>query len=435
MTLIGLILPALLLASQPSRPDCADVAGCRQAALDAAAQQDFERFHDLAWRAIQRGRPNDPELMQLVARAQSLSGRPGDALVMLRRLAEMGVVTDARESDDFRGVRMLPGWPQVEAALARAADHAAPGSTASSSLSPPASSKPAAPADKAGSVTNPVRFTPVPAASTGGELALRLPEATIEPIGLAYDGTSRRFVVADRHANKLVVADEVFKQVNDLIGAASGGFGALGALEIDPRRGDLWVTSSAASGVATIHKLQLVSGRVLSRIDVAGEPATLTDMVVSDSGALWLVDSRGGRLFRIRPSDGHVERTLALSVNSPTSLTVVNDTAYVAHVRGVALVDLVSGGVTEVRAAKNLSLAGLRRVRWNRGALIAIQAAGDVERLVRIRLARNGRAATAIDVLDGNVDTDGTALTISRDAAYYVAHGTEGPIIRRVALK
>ena len=35
-------------------------------------------------------------------------------------------------------------------------------------------------------------------------------------------------------------------------------------------------------------------------------------------------------------------------VNSPASLTVVNDTAYVAHERGLALVDLVSGGVTEV---------------------------------------------------------------------------------------
>ena len=46
----------------------------------------------------------------------------------------------------------------------------------------------------------------------------------VEPIALAYDRASRRFVVGDRLANKLVVADEVFKRVNDLIGAASAGF-------------------------------------------------------------------------------------------------------------------------------------------------------------------------------------------------------------------
>ena len=45
----------------------------------------------------------------MLARAQSLSGRPLDALVMLQRLAA-GLATDAATSDDFRRVRALPGW-------------------------------------------------------------------------------------------------------------------------------------------------------------------------------------------------------------------------------------------------------------------------------------------------------------------------------------
>ena len=49
-------------------------------------------FHDLAWRAVQKGKPNDPDLMLLLARAQSLSGRPGDALVMLGRIVDLGAV-------------------------------------------------------------------------------------------------------------------------------------------------------------------------------------------------------------------------------------------------------------------------------------------------------------------------------------------------------
>ncbi len=70
--------------------DCKGWQECRQLALDAAAREDYNAFHDLAWRALQAGPKNDPALMTLLARAQSLSGRPGDALVMLQRLAAMG---------------------------------------------------------------------------------------------------------------------------------------------------------------------------------------------------------------------------------------------------------------------------------------------------------------------------------------------------------
>ena len=59
---------------------------------------DYEAFHDFAWAAYREGTSNDPELMLLVARAQSLSGRPGDALVMLERIAAVGASTDAATS-------------------------------------------------------------------------------------------------------------------------------------------------------------------------------------------------------------------------------------------------------------------------------------------------------------------------------------------------
>ena len=88
------------------------------AGADAAARQDYNAFHDLAWRTLQAGPKNDPALMTMLARAQSLSGRPHDALVMLQRLAAMGVATDAATSDDFSGVRALPGWAELEASSA-----------------------------------------------------------------------------------------------------------------------------------------------------------------------------------------------------------------------------------------------------------------------------------------------------------------------------
>ena len=113
---IGLLMAVCLLAQAPAASptaDCQDWRECRQQALDAAGRRDYERFHDLAWRTVQKGPPRDPELMYLLARAQSLSGRPHDALVMIGRLAEAGFMTTAATSPDFERIRTLPDWPAV----------------------------------------------------------------------------------------------------------------------------------------------------------------------------------------------------------------------------------------------------------------------------------------------------------------------------------
>jgi hypothetical protein len=89
----------------PRDGGCAEWRECRQLALAAADRGEFETFHDLAWRAVQTGPAKDAALMYLLARAQALSGRPHDALVMLRRLAEMGVPSDADTNEDFNRTR------------------------------------------------------------------------------------------------------------------------------------------------------------------------------------------------------------------------------------------------------------------------------------------------------------------------------------------
>src|SRR5438309_9768754 len=98
-------------SQSPRESDCVEWRACRQLALAAADRGEYETFHDLAWRSVQIGPPNDPALMYLLARAQSLSGRPHDALIMLQRLADLGVAPDADTNDDFRRTRQLPGWP------------------------------------------------------------------------------------------------------------------------------------------------------------------------------------------------------------------------------------------------------------------------------------------------------------------------------------
>src|SRR4051794_26285432 len=185
---------------QPARPDCQEWHECRQLALDAAARQDYERFHDLAWRTVQIGPKNDPALMYQLARAQSLSGRPDDALVMLQRLARIGTKTDAATNDDFRRVRALSGWAEFEAGT-DGLSHVQPSTsptgnqptdTAANRVKPPAAGENA-------SNVAPKPLEPRAGASTvTAAESLRFTASTSRPAGIAYDAVSRRFIIGDR---------------------------------------------------------------------------------------------------------------------------------------------------------------------------------------------------------------------------------------------
>jgi hypothetical protein len=458
------------LAQSPSvapRVECRDWRECRQLALDAYASGDYERFHDLAWRTVQTGPRRDPDLMFLLARAQSLSGRPHDALVMLGRLAEMGVATDIAASDEFQVVRTLPGWPAVEALIAAVARPAPADSLkASSSPSPAARAVPPAPPARAASESRaPVVPRPSSASSVSSvssvstssssslfaEDAVRVPATTLNPTGLSYDRVSGRFVVADRHARKLVIIDERSRHVVDLVGAESAGFYEITALEIDPRRGELWVVSAAAPGAdsqpATIlHKVQLVSGRPLAALPLP-EPfgaARFDDVAVSEGGTVFVLDGLGGRIFRLGADQRSFVVAAALGLGHPTSLAPSDDrNVYVAHAEGIVRLDMTTGAVTPLSGPKDVQLTGFERVRWDRDSLIGIQRLPDgTRRVVSIRLARTGGRALSLDVIAPDVSMpDPMAATLSEHVFYFMTDepaGTgAGPeiIVRRAQLR
>jgi hypothetical protein len=471
--LAALLIALATLAPQapPDRPDCATWQECRDQALQAADLHDFERFHDLAWRAVQKGPKNDPGLMEILARAQSLSGRPLDAMVMLDRLASLGVRTDAATSDDFQRVRALPGWPALEARLAAIAEPGvpAPDTTAAPAPAPPVPS-PEAPAvivtspESTDSSVKPGKASAsiaVPARPEGDAAeALRFTTPSFTPAGLAYDHVSNRFIVGDRGARKLTVVDVASHRVANLAAARTAGFGVIDALEIDPREGDLWVVSSpAASGdaggsefpelpTATLHKLQLISGRVLYAVplDADAGAARFTDVAVTPRGSVLVLDALGRRVFVARPKARKLEMALQLDAPGPASIAPASDSvAYIADARGILRADLGTGRTSRVTAANGVSLDGIERLRWRQGALLAVQASGDgTYRVVRLKLNASGHKVTSIDLLDASLRmADPTAASITGNTLYYLARPDGGSddgergdtVVRRVDLQ
>jgi len=444
--------------------DCQTWQDCRDRAIAAADQNDFERFHDLAWRAVQKGPRNDAALLTLLARAQSLSGRPHDALVMLQRLAAMGVVTDAAESEDFRRVRGLPNWADLQARIAEtapartdAAEPAKPAATAAKpapepatttapkSASPrPESSKPAAPAEPeavkkteedesvAGDVEDVLRFTTIP----------------FEPAGLVYDAVSNRFIMGDRRERKLSVIGERSQRIANLAGEDSAGFGEVEAIAIDTREGDLWVASTPDGDTPPkLHKLQLISGRLLLTATLAEgvAGARLTDIAVTRQGVVFALDRPGRRLFRLNPGDKELQAVSQIDLPDVVSIAPSPDgVVYVAGADGIARIDADGGNARPVKPSGTIDLAGLQCIRWHRGALLGVQRSADgLFRIVRIRLDAGGRTATRVDLLEKDVSmaspssiavTDAALLYLGRGAGYTASGGMD-ITIRRVKLR
>ena len=431
-----LLLTCTPSAAAQSHASCDTVAACRTQALAAAAAGEYETFHDYTWLAVRRGRPNDPELMALVARAQSLSGRPHDALVMLRRLADMGVATDADTSDDFRRVRALAGWPEVAALIAAAREKTPPPaspeaerSTAVATSSPPVPSSPKAPSSSPAGAAAPAAAVREP---------LTIGRRSFAPVGLAYDAVSRRFIAGDRLANKLLVLDEEFRRVNDLAAAQSAGFFGITAVAIDRARGDLWVANARDDGSETaLHRLQLISGRVLQVLPLPSEhaPAAFTDIAVTPAGTVLALDARGKRVFPLR--QGSYLPPIQVNGRELLSIAALDEhIACIATSEGLLRLDMSSHAIAPVRGASGLPLNGFVHVRAHQGAIVGVQGQPGAAQIVRVRLdAARGRAI-AREVIADVAIADPTSLSIDGGTVHYLGRDADGTTsVRHVSLK
>ena len=426
---VAAAVPATFQSSRDG--GCADWRTCRELALAAAERGEFGTFHDLAWRAVQTGPPKDPSLMYLLARAQALSGRPHDALIMLQRLTEMGVASDAATNEDFTRVRELRDWPALEARIAAAVGVSLP--SPRPAVAPPAAAAlpPSSPPVGAGPTPPPSTVAPpsVAARATATQ-AVRFSTKQFAVSGLAYDAPSRRFVLGDRLGRRLIVVDETSSHAIDLVRADSAGFLDIAAVEIDAKRGDLWVASSApANGAGTLHRLQLVSGRPLRSFNIGAdlEPVKLVDLAIGPGGAILVLDSLTPQLL-VLPSGGTaLERVVRIDVQEPVSVAVRADdaVAFVAHRDGMSRIDLRARTVSRVAAPAGVSLGQLERIRWRRNGLIAVQVDGDGSRRI-IRLEINARGSSVTRAINLEIPPPAagqTFVTVSGDELIYLNAG------------
>ena len=413
---MSILLTLLLLSQSPAV--CADAADCRRQAVEAAGRSEYELAHDFAWRAVQKGKKNDQDLMLLLARAQSLSGRPGDALVMLGRIADLGGTPDIGNDPDFARVRALAAWPDLAARLT---------GTAPPATAPPAPSAPSAPAPLAPSA--PSAASPPPADT------LPFSAPNLDPFALAHDSVSRRFVIGDRRAHRLLIVDEVSKNTVNYVSASSAGFyEELTAFAIDARRGDLWVTSARGTGdeaASVVHKLQLVSGRTLLEARAAEKSGAVrfVGVTTTPDGTVYALDAAGNRLFRAQPGSRTFNEVMRFDSAIGSAIAAADDnTLYVAGAKGLLRVDPGAKSAAAVKTPEQLT--GFASLVWRSGSLIGVERVANSYLVVRVKLDPAGTRAQPRQILAASPSV--TVGTLAGDSFYYLSD--EGTI-RRVPIR
>ncbi len=246
---------------------------------------------------------------------------------------------------------------------------------------------------------------------------------------------SRRFVIGDRRANRLLIVDEVTKNTVNYVSASSAGFyDELTAFSIDARRGDLWVTSARGTGdeaASVVHKLQLVSGRTLLEARAAEKSGAvrLVGVAATPDGTVYALDAAGNRLFRALPGSRTFTEVMRFDSAIGSAIAAVDDTTlYVAGAKGLLRVDPIAKSAAAVKTPEQLT--GFESLVWRSGSLLGVERVAESYLVVRVKLDPAGTRAQPRQILAASPTV--TVGTLAGDSFYYLSDvGT----IRRVPIR
>lgn len=311
-------------------------------------------------------RPLHPRWTYHLAVARAKQGATDAALVLLEQVAAQGVAYQPETDPDLA---MLVANPRFSAIAARFARNRAP----------------------AGAL----------------RVAFTLEDRGLIPEGLVCAADGSCFVSSVRRGSITRVMPD--GRARPFVTARRDGLWSALGLELDPKRGVLWVASAALPqldgvtveerGRTGVFAFALGDGRLVHRIVLPddGKAHALGDLRVLDDGRLLVSDQQGGVLYTLDPKAGSFRRlTSAGALVSPQGAVVARDgqSAIVAdRALGLMKVSLMTGAVSRVPALTEICTYGIDGLYAHGDALIAVQNGIRPNRVVRFELDAAGRVS------------------------------------------
>jgi sugar lactone lactonase YvrE len=266
---------------------------------------------------------------------------------------------------------------------------------------------------------------------TDGRVAFTLPDRGMIPEGIAHDARSRSFYVGSvaRNAIYRVDADGRMQRFSK----PADGLDAILGLAVDADARRLYAVSTSALTAAgraqlrnAIKVYDLQRGRLLRTIDVR-EARQLNDVAIVPGGTLLVTDSAGGAVWRIVVADGTVSALVPLdTARGANGIAVAprGDVAYVAAARRPLRIDIASGAIAPLQPPAGENAAAIDGLYWHDGALIGIQNMTNPGRVVRLRLADDGRSIASVETLQSHHQRafdEPTTAAITPDGLFVLA--------------
>lgn len=363
-----------------------------------------------------------PNYLLRVASVEAHLGHNAEALAWLERYADMGLAYDVASDDDLKPLLAEPGWAKLAARMKEK--------------------------------TRTVMLT---------AQVCTLPIADLMPEDITFQRASGDFVVSSiRHRALFLLSlpkgfrlslPKGFKPPLPQAGGKECGLNELPleeqakrwpvmAVSADPSGNLLWMTAAAMPGFTgfpqedegktALLAVDSASGKVLRRFDLdSGGPAVLGDMSVSRRGTVYVSDSRGGGVYRVRGT-GETSRLeqLADGFHSPQTPVLARDGRRLFvpdYSVGIAVIRMGTGNKNQVSYLAHpddIAVTGLDGLFLAGDSLIGIQNGTEPERIVRFHLNHRQTRIMRAEVLEQSSERLGepTHATAADGWIYVIAN-------------
>ena len=234
---------------------------------------------------------------------------------------------------------------------------------------------------------------------TSGTIAYVLADPNFLAEDVAYDPSSRSFLVSSVHESK-VIAVLPSGRLRDVIVLPRDGFGVQ-ALAVDTARRALWLTVSclpqargyraADSGQSRLLRFDLRTGKLQHRFDLPrdGRLHDLGDMTIGRDGTIIVSDGEDGGVYTVPAGVDSLEALVPPGTfRSPQTPGVLPDGRVVVadYALGLAVIDRSSHHVTWVAHPDTVALSGIDGLVLAGDTLFVMQNGVTPERVVRLTL-------------------------------------------------
>ena len=259
-------------------------------AVEAYRRQDWPAFLENSRQAAAL-RPGNARLLYNLASAEARNGHAAGAAKLVEGLVERKLDLGSDRDEDFAAVRDTDAFAGVRKKLA--------------------------------DLRRPVG---------GSAVAFRLPEKDLLTEGIAFDPQSKAFFIGSVHRRK-ILRRSAGGAVSDFVREGQDGLQSVLALRVDPRRGALYACSAALpqmagyeksmEGSSAVLRFDLATGRLAGRYPLPSDrkPHAANDLAIAENGDVYVTDSLGSGVYRIRVGATSIETVVEPGVfRSPQGL-------------------------------------------------------------------------------------------------------------------